>query len=206
MRPEEIENESFRIIDTLVDLGGLTLPQKALVRRVIHATGDPSFSSIIKWSDGAFEAGIKALSEGAAIVTDVEMARSGISKVRAGKYGSTVNCYIGDAGVADSARERGVTRSIAAVEKAVANFPEAVFVFGNAPTALFRLLELCDEGKARPKLVIGTVVGFVGAAESKEALMARDDLNWIACAGNKGGSNVAAACVNALFKAVMGEV
>lgn len=206
IRPDEIEKESFRIIEGLADLSKLNLAQKALVKRVIHATGDPSFSAIVKWSEGAIEAGAKALSGGAPIVTDVEMARSGISRVRADRFGSTVNCYIGDEGVTASARERGVTRSIAAVEKAVKNFPEAVFVFGNAPTALFRLLELCDEGLARPKLVVGVVVGFVGAAESKEALMQRSDFPWISCAGNKGGSNVAAACVNALFKVALGEV
>ena len=84
--------------------------------------------------------------------------------------------------------------------------PEAIFAFGNAPTALFRLLELIDEGVARPKLVIGVVVGFVGAAESKDALMQRKDVSWISCKGNKGGSNVAAASVNALFKGAAGEV
>ena len=206
IRPDEIEKRSFEIIDGLVDLSHLTPAQKALVGRVIHATGDPSFLPIIKWSRGAVEKGAGALQGGAPIVTDVEMARAGISKVRAGKFGSTTHCYIGDEAVRDEARERGVTRSIAAVEKAVSEYPEAVFVFGNAPTALFRLLELVDEGLARPALIVGVVVGFVGAAESKEALMARDDIDWISCEGNKGGSNVAAACVNALMKAAAGEV
>ena len=93
-----------------------------------------------------------------------------------------------------------------AVERAVQSHPEAVFAFGNAPTALFRLLELVEAGEARPSLVVGVVVGFVGAAESKQALMARDDVAWISCRGNKGGSNVAASCINAMLKAAAGEV
>lgn len=204
--PDEIEAESFRIIDGLVNLDGLSPAEKGLVRRVVHATGDPALRPLLVWSPGAVEAGARALAAGMPVVTDVEMARAGVSKVRAAKFGSPVICHVGDADVREDAHRRGVTRSIAAVEKAVAVHPEAVFAFGNAPTALFRLLELADEGKAKPALVIGVVVGFVGAAESKEALMARSDFPWIACRGNKGGSNIAAAAVNALFKAAAGEV
>jgi precorrin-8X/cobalt-precorrin-8 methylmutase len=204
--PEEIEKRSFEIIGGLVDLTGLSGAEAAVVQRVVHATGDPTFASILAWSPGAVAAGAEALRGGAPVVTDVEMVRSGVSKVRAGRFGVQVSCHLSDSGVAAEARERGVTRSIVAVEKAVAANPGAVFAFGNAPTALFRLLELVDEGVARPALVIGVVVGFVGAAESKEALMARNDVAWLSCRGNKGGSNVAAACVNALFKAAAGEV
>lgn len=206
IRPDEIEKRSFEIIDTLVDLSHLSPREKALVGRVIHATGDPSFLPLVKWSGGAFDAAVSALSGGAPIVTDVEMARSGVSKVRAAKFGSETFCYISDSGVVEDARERGVTRSIAAVEKAARMHTGAIYVFGNAPTALFRLLELVDEGKAKPAVIVGTVVGFVGAAESKDALMERSDLEWISVKGNKGGSNVAAACVNALMKAAAGEV
>lgn len=204
--PDEIEGESFRIIDGLVDLSRYTPAEKALVRRVVHATGDPSFAGILAWTPGAVEAGAEALKGGAPIVTDVEMARAGVSKVRAGRFGCEVLCFLNDATVTDEAKSRGLTRSVVAVERAVERHPEAVFAFGNAPTALFKLLELVDEGRAKPRLIVGTVVGFVGAAESKEALMARRDLAWIACRGNKGGSNVAAAAVNALLKAALGEV
>lgn len=204
--PDAIEGRSFELIDTLVDLTGRTPAERALLHRVVHATGDPAFAPIMAWSPGALEAGAAALGSGAAIVTDVEMARAGISKVRAAKYGGSVHCYINDPSVAEAAKRRGITRSIAAVELAVEAHPDAVFVFGNAPTALFRLLELVDEGRAHPALIVGVVVGFVGAAESKEALMARADLPWIACRGNKGGSNVAAACANALYKIAAGEV
>lgn len=204
--PDEIEAKSFEIIDSLLDLAAFSANERALLHRVVHASGDPAFAPIMRWSEGALETGAAALAKGAAIVTDVEMARSGISKVRAAKYGGSVHCYISDPALVEVARERKVTRSIAAVEKAVQLHPEAVFVFGNAPTALFRLLELVDEGKARPALVVGVVVGFVGAAESKDALMARTDVPWISCAGNKGGSNIAAATANALYKIAAGEV
>lgn len=204
--PDEIEARSFEIISGLVDLSKYTPEEAALVRRVVHATGDPGFASILAWSPGAVAAGVEALRRGAPVVTDVEMVRAGVSKARAAKYDVDVFCYIGDTVVAKTAKDRGITRSIAAVEKAVSAAPGAVFAFGNAPTALFRLLELVDEGVANPALVIGVVVGFVGAAESKAALMARDGLPWVSCRGNKGGSNVAAACVNALFKGAAGEV
>lgn len=206
LKPEEIERRSFEIIDGLVDLSGRTPAEAALVRRVVHATGDPAFAPLLSWSPRAVELGAAALAAGAPVVTDVEMARAGVSKVRAARFGSSVSCYLAAPGVPEEARDRGLTRSIVAVERAVAEHPEAVFAFGNAPTALFRLLELVDEGRARPALVVGVVVGFVGAAESKDALMARADVPWVSCRGNKGGSNVAAACVNALFKAAAGEV
>jgi precorrin-8X/cobalt-precorrin-8 methylmutase len=206
LRPEEIEKRSFALISGLVDLTAYTPAQAALVQRVVHATGDPSFAQILAWSPGGVEAGANALAAGAPVITDVEMARAGVSRVRAERFGVSVHCHIGDPTVAQEARERSVTRSIVAVERAVQANPRAVFAFGNAPTALFRLLELADEGVARPALVVGVVVGFVGAAESKDALMARTDFPWVSCRGNKGGSNVAAACVNALFKAAAGEV
>jgi precorrin-8X/cobalt-precorrin-8 methylmutase len=206
LKPEQIERRSFEIIDGLVELSSFSDAEAALVRRVVHATGDPSFAGLLAWSPGAVARGAHVLSAGCPIVTDVEMVRAGISKVRAKRFNATVHCGIADPAVVEAARSQGITRAMVAVERAVAAHPEAVFVFGNAPTALFRLLELVDEGRARPALVVGTVVGFVGAAESKEALMARADLSWISCRGTKGGSNVAAACVNALLKAAAGEV
>ncbi len=206
LRPAEIESRSFEIIDGLVDLSGLSPAEAALVRRVVHATGDPGFAELLAWSRGAVATGADALAAGAPVVTDVQMARAGVSRARADRFGVDVRCYLSAPGVPEEARERGLTRSIVAVERAVADQPEAVFAFGNAPTALFRLLELIDAGQARPRLVVGVVVGFVGAAESKAALAARQDVPWISCRGNKGGSNVAAACVNALLKAAAGEV
>lgn len=206
LQPDQIETRSFEIIDGLVDLSALSPAEAALVKRVVHATGDPTFASLLAWSAGAAATGAEAIRRGVPVVTDVEMVRAGVSKVRAATFGVDVSCRIGDAGVAAEAKSRGVTRSIVAIEQLAAEHPGAIFAFGNAPTALFRLLELVDEGIAKPSLVIGVVVGFVGAAESKDALMARADFPWISCRGNKGGSNVAAACVNALFKGAAGEV
>ncbi len=201
--PQNIEAASFEIIRKMVDLSGLTPAEQGLVQRVVHATGDPSFAGLLRWSKGALDAGIEALRAGAPVVTDVEMVRAGVSRARAERLGSFVACFLNAPGVAEEARERGVTRSSVATERAADACPEAVFALGNAPTALFRLLELVDAGRVRPRLVIGAVVGFVGAAEAKEALMARTDLAWIAVKGNKGGSNVAAACVNALMKTAL---
>jgi precorrin-8X/cobalt-precorrin-8 methylmutase len=206
LAPEEIEGESFRLIADLADLEQLTPAEVALVKRVIHATGDPLFSELVMWSPDAVARGVEAIKGGATIFTDVEMVRAGVSKVRAASFGCEVQCRLNDPEVVSEAREREMTRSAVAIERAVRQDPEAVFAFGNAPTALFRLLELMDEGVAKPKLIIGVVVGFVGAAESKDALMQRTDVNWISCKGNKGGSNVAAASVNALFKGAAGEV
>ncbi len=206
LRPQEIEDRSFEIIDELADLSRFSSAETALVKRVIHATGDPSFVDLLAWSPDAIDAAAAALRSGAPIVTDVNMVRAGISQQRLARFGSSVHCSIADPEIAEEARSRGLTRSIVAVEKAVREYPGAVFAFGNAPTALFRLLELVDAGEARPAAVVGVVVGFVGAAESKEALMARQTPPWISCRGNKGGSNVAASIVNALLKVAAGEV
>lgn len=206
LRPEEIENRSFELIDELVDLSRFSPAEIALVKRVIHATGDPAFADLVAWSPGAIDAAAAALRAGAPIVTDVNMVRAGISRQRLERFGSSVHCFVAEPEVVAEARSRGLTRSIVAVETAVRRFPNAVFAFGNAPTALFRLLELVGEGQARPAVVVGVVVGFVGAAESKDALMARTAPPWISCRGNKGGSNVAAALVNALLKVAAGEV
>lgn len=205
LRPQQIENRSFEMIGALADLSRLSTAETALVKRVIHATGDPSFVDLVAWSSGAIDAATAALRGGVPILTDVNMVRAGISQARVTRFGNSVHCFIADPEIADEARERGLTRSIVAVEKAVRAYPGAVFAFGNAPTALFRLLELVDAGEARPAAVVGVVVGFVGAAESKEALMARKAPPWISCRGNKGGSNVAAAIVNALLKIAAGE-
>ena len=175
-------------------------PEPALDHQALEAAG-------LRPVEGAVsEEAPTVVLQGATIFTDVEMVKAGVSKVRAASFGCKVECRLNDPKVVDEARRRELTRSAIGVERAVSQDPEGIFVFGNAPTALFRLLELVDEGVAKPKLIIGVVVGFVGAAESKDALMQRTDVNWISCKGNKGGSNVAAAAVNALFKAAAGEV
>jgi precorrin-8X/cobalt-precorrin-8 methylmutase len=199
MKPEEIETESFRIIDEEAVGHGWGEPEWQIVRRAIHTSADFEYARSMVFSDGAIEKAVAALKSGAGIVTDTNMALSGISKARIAAFGCTVTCHVADADVADAARQEGITRSIAAMRKAVSNPVNRIFVIGNAPTALFELLRLAADGKADPALIIGLPVGFVGAEESKNALaMADHGIPFITNIGRKGGSNVAAAVVNAL--------
>ncbi len=151
------------------------------------------------FSQGAVEQAVAALRSGYGIVTDTNMALSGISKVRLARFGTRVSCHVADPDVIETAKQEGITRSIAAMRKAVGDPVNRIFVIGNAPTALFELLRLTDEGTAKPALIIGLPVGFVGAEESKNALAASGQaIPFITNIGRKGGSNVAAAVVNAL--------
>jgi precorrin-8X/cobalt-precorrin-8 methylmutase len=150
-------------------------------------------------SDDVVEKAIEALKSGAGIVTDTNMALSGISKPRLVPWGCQVSCHVADPDVAEQAKSEGVTRSITAMRKGVANPKNRIFVIGNAPTALFELLRLIETGAAVPALIIGLPVGFVGAEESKNALASgTHNIPFITNIGRKGGSNVAAAVVNAL--------
>jgi precorrin-8X/cobalt-precorrin-8 methylmutase len=199
MRPEEIESESFRIIDEEAGAHGWDEAEWQVVRRAVHTSADFEYARSMVFSDNAVEKAIAALRSGAGIVTDTNMALSGISKARLAPFGCAVTCHVADADVAELAQREGITRSIAAMRKAVADPANRIFVIGNAPTALFELLRLSAEGATRPALVIGLPVGFVGAEESKNALAAADHgIPFITNIGRKGGSNVAAAVVNAL--------
>lgn len=195
--PEEIEAESFRIIDTEVGPHQFDEQQWPIVRRVIHTTADFSFTESTEFSFAAVTRGIDALRGGAKILCDTNMVLSGINKTRLAKLGGTAVCYVADADVTSAAKESGVTRSIMALRKGVAEGCN-LFLIGNAPTALFELLRLAKAGEVAPALVVGVPVGFVGAAESKEALY-RSDLTNICCRGRKGGSAIAAAILNALM-------
>jgi precorrin-8X/cobalt-precorrin-8 methylmutase len=199
MKPEEIEVESFRIIDFEAGDHGWPAPEWQIVRRAIHTSADFEYAQSLVFSDDAVEKAIAALKSGVGIVTDTNMALSGISKPRLTQWGCPVSCHVADADVAADATAEGITRSIAAMRKAVANPKNRIFVIGNAPTALFELLRLIESGAAHPALIIGLPVGFVGAEESKNALASGShDIPFITNIGRKGGSNVAAAVVNAL--------
>lgn len=199
MRPEEIERESFRIIDGEAGEHGWPEAEWEVVRRAIHTSADFEYSHSMVFSDGALQQALKAIRGGCGIVTDTNMALSGISKARLAPFGNRVSCHVADPDVADLASREGITRSIAAMRKAVADPANRIFVIGNAPTALFELLRLAGAGKADPGLIIGLPVGFVGAEESKVALAATElPVPFITNMGRKGGSNVAAAVVNAL--------
>ena len=197
MRPEEIEQASMKTITE--EMGAWTGAEENLtvVKRVIHTTADFDFKKTMLFSAEAVTKARKALADGAAVVTDTQMAAAGINKAAAAKYNVRVICRMSDPEIREEALRRGVTRAVVSMETAVRDTPEAIFAIGNAPTALIRLCELIKEEKAKPALVIGVPVGFVNV-ESKE-LLARTDVPFIAAMGRKGGSTVASAIVNALL-------
>ncbi|MFJ2974335.1 cobalt-precorrin-8 methylmutase [Kluyvera sp. NPDC087067] len=199
-QPQAIERKSFEIIsDIIAD----TRPEycfesplhEAIIKRVIHTTADFEWLDILWFAPDALTCLTEALSRPCTLYTDTTMALSGINKNLLATFGGECRCYISDPRVVREAKAQGMTRSMAAVDIAVQEAGDKVFVFGNAPTALFRLLEHkeLDIGG-----VIGVPVGFVGAAESKDAL-SKSGLPGIAALGRKGGSNVAAAIVNAIL-------
>ena len=199
MKPEEIEEASFAIIDAEAGDHGWLREEWQIVRRAIHTSADFEYAQSMVMSDDVVEKAVAALKSGAGIVTDTNMALSGISKPRLNAFGCSVSCHVADPDVAAGAKTEGVTRSITAMRKAVADPDNRIFVIGNAPTALFELLRLVEAGAANPALIIGLPVGFVGAEESKNALASgTHDIPFITNIGRKGGSNVAAAVVNAL--------
>ncbi len=193
-----IEAESFRILSEI--LGDRTFDNdlELIVKRVIHTTADFEFADLVIASEGAVRGAKKALNEGAYIYTDTSMVKAGINKRIIANLGGGVECYIADEDVAKLARERGVTRSTVAMEKAVKDERIKIFAIGNAPTALIRLCEHIEAGEARPDLVIGAPVGFVNVIESKEMLK-KMNVPYIIIDGRKGGSNIAAAIVNAIL-------
>jgi precorrin-8X/cobalt-precorrin-8 methylmutase len=199
MKPEAIETESFRIIEAEAGNHDWNEKEWQVVRRVIHTSADFEYLHTMIFSEGALEKAVEAIRGGAGIVTDTNMALSGISKPRLVPFACLTSCHVGDSDVGALAQREGITRSITAMRKAVANRANRIFVIGNAPTALFELLRLMKDGQANPLLIIGLPVGFVGAEESKRALAELDSqVPFITNIGRKGGSNVAAAVVNAL--------
>ncbi|MCP4720905.1 MAG: precorrin-8X methylmutase [Desulfobacteraceae bacterium] len=197
MKPQEIEDKSFKIIEEEAGEHGFNEKEWPVVRRMIHTSADFDYIKSIRFYPGAIEAGIKAILQGKNIITDTNMARVGIRKKEVHEFGGQVRCLIADEAVANQAKEAGTTRALAAVDMATKQMEGGIYVVGNAPTALLRLMELIREKKANPALIIGFPVGFVNAAESKDELM---DLEfpYITNRGRKGGSNIAASIVNAL--------
>lgn len=195
--PNDIEKRSMEIIESELKTQ-IPAENKAVVKRVIHCTADFDYAENLVFSDGAVAKALEALKRGCDIVTDTQMAKSGINKAAAAKLGCEIHCFMSDQDVAELAKARGCTRAVASMEKAARLEKPLIFVIGNAPTALLKLKELIDEGAVRPELVIGVPVGFVNVIESKEEIM-KIDRPYIVAKGRKGGSNVAAAIVNALM-------
>lgn len=197
-KPDEIEAESFRIIDSEVPKPRPFADEKwQIVRRMIHTTADFEMLDLVRFHENAVQNGIEALKNGATIVTDTEMAKRGIPVRRLDPLGCEVLCLMNDDRVVARAKNEGITRAKAAVDIAVDEIKPQIYVVGNAPTALIRLVEHYDNGRVSPALVVGMPVGFVNAAESKALLMSRD-IPYISIEGRKGGSALAASVVNAL--------
>ncbi|MBQ3956798.1 MAG: precorrin-8X methylmutase [Clostridia bacterium] len=195
--PAAIEARSMEIIES--ELKTEIPPEnKAVVKRVIHATADFDYAENLAFSPHAVEKALDALRRGCRIVTDTQMAKSGINKAAAGKLGCEIDCFMSDPDVAEEAKARGCTRAQVSMEKAARLGGPVIFVIGNAPTALLTLRSLIDGGKVKPDLVIGVPVGFVNILEAKEAILS-SSVPHIVAKGRKGGSNVAAAIVNALM-------
>ncbi|RQW88693.1 MAG: precorrin-8X methylmutase [Geobacter sp.] len=203
LRPEEIEAESFRIIDAEVGPHDWPATEWPVVRRAIHTSADFDYARTMVFSPDAVGRGLAALRSGRGIATDTTMALAGINKGLLERFGVPVCCFVADPQVSAEASRLGITRSILAMRKAATDPGNGIFIIGNAPTALFELLRLVREEQFHPDLVIGLPVGFVGAEESKEELLREASghaIPFITNRGRKGGSNVAAAVVNALLK------
>lgn len=198
MKPMEIETRSFEIITELLGDRVLDPENEAVIKRVIHTTADFDYAETLCFSEHAVSKGIEALRNGCDIVTDTQMAKSGVNKTVLGRLGGEVRCFMSDADVAEEAKERGVTRAFVSMERAAALEKPCIFAIGNAPTALMSLYELISAGKLVPALVIGVPVGFVNVVESKELIMTAPG-PYIVARGRKGGSNVAAAICNAML-------
>ncbi len=200
--PAEIEKRSFEIITEELKRRGeedKILPENELVvKRVIHTTADFEYVENLCISQGAVAKGIEAIKNGACIVTDTQMAKSGINKKKLAQFGGEVFCFMSDEDVAQKAKQEGTTRATASMEKAASLNKPLIFAVGNAPTALVKLYEMIEEGRICPKLIIGVPVGFVNVVEAKELIL-QTKIPYIVARGRKGGSNVAAAICNAIL-------
>ena len=195
---QEIYRHSFSIIRAEANLSGIPADLEKLAVRVIHACGMVDVVEDLRFSPGAGTAGRHALAKGAPILCDARMVAEGITRARL-PANNPVICTLNNDGVPDLARELGNTRSAVALEHWREHLEGAVVVIGNAPTALFYLLEMLDAGAPKPALILGFPVGFVGAAESKDLLAADSrGVPYVIVRGRRGGSAMAAAAVNAL--------
>jgi len=197
MKPHEIEAKSFAVIDLEAGSHNFDPDAWTIVRRMIHTTADFEYMEMVRISSGAVAAGINAIRNGCTVVTDTNMAKTGIRKNILADFGGRCECLMADPRVAARAKRNGVTRARVAVEMAGPMMESGIYVVGNAPTALLHLLDMIKGNAANPALVVGLPVGFVNAAESKAALM-ETNIPYISNVGRKGGSNVAASVINAL--------
>lgn len=204
VKPQDIEARSFEIIASeLADRGIITDSEKdPVIRRAIHTSADFDYAHTLCFSENAVQIARDLIRGGADIVTDTNMALTGINKGKLASYGGSARCYMADETVAAEAKERGVTRASVSMEHAAseakASGKKTIFAIGNAPTALITLREMYDKRIYSPDFIIGVPVGFVNVVEAKELILGTD-IPYIVNRGRKGGSNVAAAIVNALL-------
>lgn len=198
--PQDIEKRSFEIISRELAERGIELPedQKDVTMRAIHTSADFDYAATLKFSDGAVSIARQLIVQGADIVTDTNMALSGINKKSLARFGGQVHCFMADEDVAQEARERNITRAYVSMERASRMEKPVIFAIGNAPTALVALHSMMEEEIFVPKFVIGVPVGFVNVEAAKE-LFLNSTVPSIINKGRKGGSNIAAAIVNALM-------
>ena len=197
MRPDQIEEKSFQLIEERVASHSFNAREWSIVRRMIHTTVDFELVHTTVFHPQALAAGIAALRRGASIITDTNMVKAGISMKRLQPYGTRVVCAISRSRVMQEARQKGKTRAAAAMHALSSVMGGSLVAIGNAPTALREVLSIAEKEKCRPSLIVGVPVGLVGAAESKEMLMA-SGLPFITVRGEKGGSPLAASIVNGL--------
>lgn len=205
INPQQIEQESFKQIRALTKLDGLDREQQQVVMRIVHSVGITEVAEQVRFSKNACQSGLSAIENNSPILCDVEMVKQGITKRLV--HNSPL-CYLNDPSVEGLAKSVGETRTMAALQLWQDQLENAIVVIGNAPTALFRLLEMIDAGASKPALIIGMPVGFVGAAESKQALWDNHQTIGIECItllGRQGGSAVTAASLNALLRCFHGE-
>lgn len=203
--PADIEKRSFEMIGELLvqEYGNPMLDpkQEPIIKRVIHTTADFSYVDTLFFSENVVDKALEVIHGGCTIITDTNMALAGINKRRLGLYGGEAYCFMADETVAAEAKARGITRAMVSMERAAKMADDGrklVFTIGNAPTALVHLYEMIENGQINPALVIGVPVGFVNVVQSKELIM-QTEVPCIVARGRKGGSNVAAAIVNALI-------
>ena len=200
MKPQEIERESFSIIQRELKEMGKELSERTapIVVRCIHTSADFSYADTLAFSDGAIDTAMDLLRNGATVVTDTNMALAGIRSRQLARFGGRAVCFMADEAVADEAKQRETTRAFVSMEHAAKLDGPVIFAIGNAPTALLSLHEMIAAEAYRPDFVIGVPVGFVNVEAAKEMIMG-DGIPYIVNRGRKGGSSIAAAIVNALM-------
>ena len=197
--PKDIERRSFEIITEELGDTQLIPGTEPIVKRCIHTSADFDYAKNLVFSKDAVQKALDAIRQGASIVTDTQMGKSGINKKRLAKYGGEVFCFMSDEDVAMQAKTNGTTRAVASMEKAAKLNKKLIYAIGNAPTALIHLYEQVEKGIIDPELIIGVPVGFVNVVQSKELILKLEDTPYIIARGRKGGSNIAACICNALI-------